>query len=79
MKVATVPQTNEKSIPPERLLLTVPQVADALGGLARSYVYVLLSRGDIPTVKIGKRTLIRATDLDNYVKSLPSGNFAGER
>lgn len=67
----------EKTIAPERLLLSIPQVGDALGGIARSYVYVLLSRGEIPTVKIGRRTMVRASDLDAYVKSLPSGTFAG--
>ena len=72
-------QTDEKTIAPEKLLLTVPQVANALGGIARSSVYVLLSRGDIPTVKIGRRTLIRAGDLEKFVKSLPSGTPAEGR
>lgn len=51
---------------PIKLLLTVPEAADALG-LGRSVVYDLLLRGQLPSVKIGRARRIPLTALEAFV------------
>jgi excisionase family DNA binding protein len=48
------------------LLLTVNEAADLLH-LSVRYVRILMARGEIPVVRLGRRTLIRRTDLDALV------------
>ncbi|NCD20007.1 MAG: DNA-binding protein [Actinobacteria bacterium] len=56
--------------PPQRLLLSVAEVAAELG-CGRDTVYALLSSGALPSVKLGGRLRrIRRTDLTSYVNSL---------
>jgi excisionase family DNA binding protein len=50
-----------------RLLLRVPEVADTTG-LAASYVWRLIQRGDLPVVRIGRSTRVRREDLDQFIK-----------
>ncbi len=47
-------------------LLTVREVADMLR-LSRSQVYVMVNRKEIPFTRIGKRILIRETDLVEWI------------
>ena len=49
-------------------LLTVPQIAEYLS-LSTHYVYVLISRGDLPIMKRGKRVYASKADLFNYLKA----------
>lgn len=53
----------------ERLMLTVPEVAQALN-IKRTTVYELMRRGDIPSVKIGKSRRIHRQQFDAYVEQL---------
>jgi excisionase family DNA binding protein len=46
----------------ERLTMTVEEVARALG-ISRAFAYEAVRRGDIPHIKIGRRTLIPRTAL----------------
>jgi excisionase family DNA binding protein len=41
---------------------TIPRAA-FLSGLSRSTIYVLIKGGELPTVKVGRRTLISDDDL----------------
>lgn len=50
-------------------LLTIEDVSRALR-LGRSKVYVLVSTGEIPSVRIGGSRRIRTRDLDAYVERL---------
>ncbi|WP_127572603.1 helix-turn-helix domain-containing protein [Georgenia faecalis] len=57
---------------PPRLLLSVAEVAAELG-CGRDTVYVLLTSGALPSVKLaGRLRRIRRTDLTAYVDSLAS-------
>lgn len=56
---------------PERLLYSVDQAADALGGMSRSRLYGLLADGTLASVRLGRRRLIPADALRAYVASLP--------
>ena len=58
------------SAPPQRLLLSVAEVAAELG-CGRDTVYALLTSGALPSVRLGGRLRrIRRTDLTAYVDSL---------
>lgn len=57
----------------ERLLYTIDDVGHLLGGIARSYVYELLARRVIRSVKVGRRRLIARQDLEEYVERLREG------
>lgn len=46
----------------EKVLLTIPEVATALS-LGRATLYVLIQRGELPVIKIGRATRLRASDV----------------
>ena len=52
-----------------RLLLTVEEAADCLG-VGRTYMFQLISRGAVPSVRVGKLRRVKPEDLENYVASL---------
>ena len=53
----------------QRLLLTVEEAADCLC-VGRTYMFDLITRGVVPSIRIGKLRRIRAEDLEQYVSSL---------
>ncbi len=53
----------------QRLLLTVEEAADCLC-VGRTYMFDLIARGVVPSVRIGKLRRIRPEDLERYVSSL---------
>lgn len=56
--------------PPVRLLYS-PAEAATLLGLSRSYVYDLMARGDLGSVKAGACRRIPHAELEAYVAGLP--------
>jgi excisionase family DNA binding protein len=44
----------------------------ALTGLGRDKLYALINSGQLPARKLGRRTLVIATDLHRFLESLPS-------
>jgi type III restriction enzyme len=64
------------SVTEEKLLLTIQEASERLN-LNRSYVYAaLVTPGVLPTVRIGRRRLIAARDLAEYVERLRTGHAA---
>ena len=51
-------------------LLTGEDVAELLQ-ISRSYAYILMKRGEIPTIRIGSAVRVRSEDLEAYVCSMP--------
>lgn len=49
-------------------LLTIPQTAEALGYKTTAPVYRMISRGDLPVVKIPAGSRIDAADLEKYIE-----------
>lgn len=41
----------------------------ALLGLGRTFIYQNIASGDLPIVKVGKRTLIAAPDIVQFIES----------
>ena len=55
-----------------RELLSPEQLADYLG-CGRTYVYGLLARREIPSLKLGKLRRVRRVDVDRFVEERLSG------
>jgi excisionase family DNA binding protein len=62
-------QENSKTRTP--ITLSIPGTVE-VSGLSRSSIYEALKRGDLTAVKAGRRTLIRFSDLEAYMASLPA-------
>ena len=55
----------------ERVLLPVhPDTGKALGGIGRSKVYELIASGELRTVKIGRRRLVPAAAIEEFIARL---------
>jgi len=54
-----------------RMTYGAREVAEVLG-LSERTVRVLIAGGTIPSVRVGGRRLVRATDLDAYIAGLPA-------
>lgn len=46
-----------------------------VSGFTRTRLYALLSNNSIQAVRVGRRTLIKADSLRNYVNNLPTVKF----
>jgi excisionase family DNA binding protein len=55
----------------DQLLYTIPQCC-RLAAMGRTKFYELVAAGDIPIRKIGKKTLVAASDLRSWVERLPA-------
>lgn len=53
----------------KRLLYPFPEAADLIG-VKRTTLYALVSQGELDQVKIGRRSLITADSLSQYVSRL---------
>lgn len=61
---ASVPKAPATGAP---VLLTIPDVAASLGYKTTAPVYRLISRGELPVVKIPAGSRVDATDLQKYI------------
>jgi excisionase family DNA binding protein len=57
----------------EEYLLKSEEVASILH-VSRSFAYLLMKRGDIPTVRIGTAVRVRPEDLEQYIQKRASEN-----
>jgi excisionase family DNA binding protein len=57
---------------PAKVLLTVEEVAEAMG-LGRTYVYELVMRREIRSIKLGRKRRIPVTALEEFVARQLSG------
>jgi len=55
----------------DRLLLTIPEACDRLN-IGRTTMYGLISEGEVPMLKVGRKSLVPATALEAYVARLVS-------
>ncbi len=51
---------------PQRLTLTVEEAAERLG-ISRTLAYEAVRRGEIPSIRIGRRILVPASRLDDLL------------
>jgi excisionase family DNA binding protein len=55
--------------------ITTPQAA-AIIGVSRPRIHQLITRGELPAVKIGRSWLVERAAAENFVRK-PVGNFTG--
>jgi excisionase family DNA binding protein len=67
--------TSSPTEPRGRLTITPSEAAAELN-ISRSQLYILLRRGELPSVKIGRRRVIVWDDLVAYLKSLRARQLA---
>jgi hypothetical protein len=53
-----------------RRLVSIPEARRELGGIGHSTLYELVNRGELVKVKIGRRGLITAQSIQDYVDRL---------
>jgi excisionase family DNA binding protein len=56
--------------------LTIRELS-ALVGIGRTSLYAEIKAGRLVSRKVGRRTLVLATDLDAWLKSLPASTSQG--
>ena len=56
--------------PMEQLLFTIPECC-RLAAIGRTKFYELIAIGEIPIRKVGRKTLVAASDLRDWVERLP--------
>ncbi|WP_111512245.1 helix-turn-helix domain-containing protein [Mycobacterium kyogaense] len=54
----------------DRLLFAVPEACASLGGISRTTLWELVSRGELTRVNVGRRTFVTAKSLAAYVDRL---------
>lgn len=52
-----------------QIALTVPQVAEVLGGLSHGYVYRIIREKKLPSKKIGGRVLVSRQALEKFLNT----------
>ena len=52
--------------------VSVMEACEFLGGIGVTKFYDLVRRGDLPIVKIGRRSVVLVDDLENYLVSVAS-------
>jgi excisionase family DNA binding protein len=62
----------------ERLLFTVEQCAEALG-IGRTKAYELVLKGEISSVKVGRRRLVPRWALEKFIRKLEGLDVGDER
>jgi excisionase family DNA binding protein len=55
----------------DQLLYTIPQCC-RMAAIGRTKFYELVASGEIPVRKVGKKTLVAASDLRDWVGRLPA-------
>ncbi len=58
----------------EEVLLTGTEVAQRLR-ISRAKVYMLIQRGEIPSVKMGRNVRIRQRDMEEYIRRCLQNQF----
>lgn len=57
---------------PEKLTLSIDETAKQLS-VSRRMVYLLINRGALPSIRVGRRRLVTRAALDEYLDSLSDG------
>lgn len=55
---------------PRRLVYTVPEVAQLLGGVTDRFVWSLVAAGELPSKKLGRRRVVEHDALQEFIAGL---------
>jgi excisionase family DNA binding protein len=56
----------QREILPQRLLLRISEAAEVLG-LSRAFVYALIAKNELPTVRVGRAVRISYSSLQRWI------------
>ncbi len=56
----------------ETKLLSLPDVRQRLGGISRAHLYRVIANQALPVVKLGRRSLVKESDLEKLIADLSS-------
>jgi excisionase family DNA binding protein len=56
---------------PDRLLRIVPDVVDRIG-VGKTRALQLMDSGALPYVKLGRLRMVRESELENFISSMPN-------
>lgn len=65
---------DDRATTDSKLLLTIPEVAQRLS-LGRSFVYQLVMRGEIRSIKVGRARRVPVTALDQFIAARMGEEF----
>jgi excisionase family DNA binding protein len=68
------PMASPIEVPPQRLLLRIPEVAETLG-IGRTKIYEIIASGELPTVRVGRAVRISVTTLQKWVEEREQQNM----
>jgi excisionase family DNA binding protein len=60
------------------LCLRIPEAAEAIG-IKRARLYQMIAAGMITAHKIGARTVVKRTEIDRFLASLPEAEIGQRR
>jgi len=60
-------RSTEATMRPQRLTMTVEEASEALG-ISRSLAYELVRRGEIPSLRLGRRIVVPVDALEDLVE-----------
>lgn len=59
----------------DKIALSIPGTGAALGGddhpLSDDTIYRMIARGELEAIKVGRRTLVTVSSIQNYVANAP--------
>jgi excisionase family DNA binding protein len=58
----------------DKLAYSIPELCEATG-FRRTKIYEELRLGNLKSIKLGRRTVIRAEELRRWLATLPAGDF----
>ena len=62
------PGVSTHQVLPERLLYTVGETKQLLGGLSHSWFYTLVKLGKIRLIKLGRRSYVHASEISRVAR-----------
>jgi len=72
-------QNIERRVAPiERLLYSLDQASEALGGLGRTSIFELIKQGQLKVVRIGRRTFVSQQALAEFVHRTELNSEVGD-
>jgi len=71
--------TETKSIPTTRAAYPLDEACQLLGGCSRNHLYNLANRGELRLVRIGRRVLVPASEIERLSEGIAPSHPGAEK